>query len=89
MVNIQCYYYHHDHSDQIIGFWFVGDLTEWTKCKHFVAEPKRRPFKVPDDLKDEFGFLSKYKYKPRTRIIKYIAPSVSSKIIKKSDEVDG
>ncbi|GLV44778.1 Poly-(ADP-ribose) polymerase [Carabus blaptoides fortunei] len=69
------------------GYVCQGDLTEWTKCQELTKEPKRKPFKVPNDLK-EYAFLKKYKYTPRTRAIRFVASSGANVKVKKDDEVD-
>ncbi|XP_069975958.1 poly [ADP-ribose] polymerase 1-like [Penaeus vannamei] len=45
------------------GYKCHGNLTEWTKCTNLVKEPKRRPFKIPEELKNNFDFLNQYKFK--------------------------
>lgn len=70
-----------------VGYICQGDLTEWTKCQHITKEPKRKPFKVPNELK-EYSFLKKYKYTPRTRTIRFVPSSESKVKVKKQDEVD-
>ncbi|XP_063601793.1 poly [ADP-ribose] polymerase 1-like [Penaeus indicus] len=45
------------------GYKCHGNLTEWTKCTNIVKEPKRRPFKIPEELKNSFDFLNQYKFK--------------------------
>lgn len=70
-----------------VGYICQGDLTEWTKCQHITKEPKRKPFKVPNELK-EYSFLKKYKYTPRTRAIRFVPSSESKVKVKKQDEVD-
>ncbi|KAK8406811.1 hypothetical protein O3P69_007397 [Scylla paramamosain] len=44
------------------GYVCHGNLTEWTKCTNIVKEPKRRPFKVPEELKEKVPYFSKYKF---------------------------
>lgn len=46
-----------------IGYQCTGDLTEWSKCSHIEEKPKRKEFKIPDDLKSSFAFLETYKCK--------------------------
>lgn len=65
-----------------LGYICQGDLTEWTKCQTITKEPKRRSFKVPSDLADEYTFLKKYKFVPRTRVIRDVNPTVSQSLIK-------
>lgn len=67
------------------GYLCNGDLTEWSKCNTLVKEPKRRAFKIPKHLKEEHSFLKKYKYAPRTRVIKDAAVTLK-KEIKNEDE---
>ncbi|KAG8183478.1 hypothetical protein JTE90_001045 [Oedothorax gibbosus] len=38
-----------------------GHLTEWTKCQYETRYPEREKFVVPDEFKEEFEFLKKYK----------------------------
>ncbi|XP_054714565.1 poly [ADP-ribose] polymerase 1-like [Uloborus diversus] len=38
-----------------------GNLTEWTKCQYVSKYPERKLFKVPEEMKEEFEFLKKYK----------------------------
>ncbi|XP_066991017.2 poly [ADP-ribose] polymerase [Anabrus simplex] len=61
-----------------VGYQCLGDLTDWSKCQHVVKEPKRVPFKVPKELKEEHSFLASYKYVPRTRLFNQTAPSTSA-----------
>lgn len=65
------------------GYICQGQLTEWTKCQDIVQEPKRKPFTVPKELQEEYSFLKKYKYVPRTRAIRFIPSSVA---VKKEEE---
>lgn len=67
------------------GYMCQGQLTEWVKCQNVVADPKRMPFKVPVELKEEYSFLNKYKYVPRTRAINFV-PSTSA--VKKEEDVN-
>ncbi|XP_042855321.1 poly [ADP-ribose] polymerase 1-like isoform X2 [Penaeus japonicus] len=46
-----------------LGYKCHGNLTEWTKCTNVVKEPKRRPFKIPEELRNSFDFLNQYKFK--------------------------
>ncbi|RZB77497.1 poly-(ADP-ribose) polymerase [Asbolus verrucosus] len=52
------------------GYKCRGNLTEWTKCNTIEREPKRKPFTVPLEFAEQYSFLKKYKYVPRTRVIK-------------------
>ncbi|KAG1667338.1 Poly [ADP-ribose] polymerase 1 [Nymphon striatum] len=63
----------------------TGNMSEWTKCQVTTREPKREPFKSPADLKENFDFLAKYKFKKRTRTLpkEELIPSA-----KKSEETD-
>lgn len=71
-----------------MGYLCTGNLSEWAKCTNITKEPERVKFKVPNELKQEFSFLKKYKYVPRKRIIKDVNPTVPVKKEVK-DEVDG
>lgn len=44
-----------------IGYRCTGDLTEYTRCSNVEKAPKRRPFRVPQELAGEFAFLGSYK----------------------------
>ncbi|XP_045461901.1 poly [ADP-ribose] polymerase [Harmonia axyridis] len=68
-----------------LGYICHGDLTEWSKCNNITKTPARRPFKVPKELEKEYSFLKRYKYVPRTRIIKDVSPTGA---VKKEDEAD-
>lgn len=68
------------------GYLCSGDLTEWSKCKTFVKEPKRVAFKVPKHLIAEHTFLKKYKYVPKTRVIKDVPVSVKAEVKKEDAE---
>jgi len=61
-----------------VGYRCTGDLTEWTKCQVKTLTPDRKPFKVPEDFRGKFDFLSMYKYKERTRVIPNIAAVIKS-----------
>ncbi|KAK7863506.1 hypothetical protein R5R35_009060 [Gryllus longicercus] len=70
------------------GYQCQGDLTEWTKCLNTVEEPKRKPFKVPRELADEYDFLAKYKFVSQgKRLFDKVEPSTSK--VKKEDEDAG
>lgn len=69
-----------------VGYQCTGDLTEWTKCQYNTLEPERRPFKIPKDF--EHDELKSYKYVPRKRAVKIIAPSASSTIVKQEPKVE-
>ncbi|KAG5892238.1 hypothetical protein JTB14_014609 [Gonioctena quinquepunctata] len=71
-----------------LGYTCTGNLTEWTKCTAIVKEPKRKPFKVPDSLKEDYSFLKKYKYVPRTRVVKNVLPSNSVSVKKDEDNAE-
>nr|XP_023025730.1 poly [ADP-ribose] polymerase [Leptinotarsa decemlineata] len=70
------------------GYICTGDLTEWTKCTAVSKEPKRKPFKVPESLANEYSFLKKYKYVPRKRVIKEVVPSNSGVVKKEEDNAE-
>ncbi|GLH03003.1 Poly [ADP-ribose] polymerase [Gryllus bimaculatus] len=71
-----------------VGYQCQGDLTEWTKCLNTVEEPKRKPFKVPRELADEYDFLAKYKFVSQgKRLFDKVEPSTSK--VKKEDEDAG
>ncbi|XP_043217135.1 poly [ADP-ribose] polymerase 1-like [Amphibalanus amphitrite] len=52
-----------------VGYQCVGQLTEWTKCTNVVKVPKRRLFKVPKELAEEYPFLASYKCKLGDRLM--------------------
>lgn len=73
------------------GYICQGDLTEWSKCNNVMKEPKRLPFTVPKELAEEYSFLKRYKYVPRTRILRDVKPSVPVGIplvVKKEEEAE-
>ena len=35
------------------GYRCTGNISEWTKCTFRSDEPERKPFIVPDELKDQ------------------------------------
>lgn len=70
------------------GYVCRGDLSEWTKCLTLYKEPARRPFSVPSEYKENFGFLKKYKYAPKVRVFREAAPSDSG-VKKEEDENAG
>ncbi|XP_071539623.1 poly [ADP-ribose] polymerase 1 [Panulirus ornatus] len=45
------------------GYVCHGNITEWTKCTNVVLEPKRRPFAMPEELKEAHPYLKTYKFK--------------------------
>ncbi|KAL1117298.1 hypothetical protein AAG570_004624 [Ranatra chinensis] len=62
-----------------IGYQCTGDMTEWTKCQNKEEYPKRREFKVPEELAEKYKFLSKYKCKINKRLIpKSAKPTVTT-----------
>ncbi|CAG0883144.1 unnamed protein product [Darwinula stevensoni] len=46
-----------------VGYQCLGNLTEWTKCTNITDNPKRKPFKIPPELAEEYSLLKKYKGK--------------------------
>lgn len=44
------------------GYVCKGNLTEWTKCTNLLKEPKRREFRIPEEMKTAFDFLANYKF---------------------------
>ncbi|XP_037946866.1 poly [ADP-ribose] polymerase [Teleopsis dalmanni] len=75
------------------GYFCNGQLTEWTKCAHFIKEPKRTACKIPREFKKTYPFLSKVKKEPQIRAIRYVPPSSSTIAknvpAKKDDESNG
>lgn len=69
-----------------LGYLCTGK-TEWAKCTNVTKDPERCKFRVPDDLKQEYSFLKKYKCTLRKRVIKDVNPTVVKKEAK--DETDG
>ncbi|XP_065202113.1 poly [ADP-ribose] polymerase [Planococcus citri] len=61
-----------------VGYFCLGNKDEWVKCEAVTDDPKRKPFRVPDDLKEKFEFLASYKYKPQKRIFQSNQPTVSN-----------
>jgi len=43
-----------------VGYQCLGYATEFTKCMRVLNEVKRKPFKVPDELKEKYDFLYVY-----------------------------
>lgn len=35
----------------------TGNITEWTNCAYSTQVPKRKPFEIPQDIKDKYEFL--------------------------------
>lgn len=61
------------------GYRCTGNMSEWTKCTYITKDVKRQKFEVPSDLKDEYDFLKKYKYKAQERVFPpEAAPSATS-----------
>ncbi|CAG2173208.1 unnamed protein product, partial [Oppiella nova] len=54
---------------RISGYICTGNITQWAKCEYQTTDaPKRKPFKVPKGLPEEYPFLQKYKYEARDRV---------------------
>ena len=54
---------------RINGYICTGNVNEWTKCEYQTPEnPKRKEFKVPQELAEKYDVLKKYKYKERQRL---------------------
>jgi len=53
---------------RISGYICTGMATEWAKCTYQTDKPKRKAFKVPKDLAENYKFLSKYKYVKKDRL---------------------
>ncbi|XP_065208891.1 poly [ADP-ribose] polymerase-like [Planococcus citri] len=60
-----------------VGYLCLGNKDAWVKCETVTDDPKRKPFLVPDHLKDS-PFLASYKYKPQKRILQYNKPTDSN-----------
>lgn len=58
------------------GYKCEGDLSEWVKCDNVSISPKRKKFKVPKELQEEYEFLKKYKGKVGNRLMQLNQPSV-------------
>lgn len=57
----------------------TGQFSEWTKCFHKTQEPKRlKKFIVSKEYTDEFPFLKKFKFVPRTRLYAQAFDAVDS-----------
>ncbi|XP_047097726.1 LOW QUALITY PROTEIN: poly [ADP-ribose] polymerase [Schistocerca piceifrons] len=69
-----------------VGYQCTGDLTEWTKCQFVTTDPKRVPFKVPEDLMDTF--LNSYKFVPRKRTIRIITPTAAKTTERSAPKVE-
>ncbi|XP_053691962.1 poly [ADP-ribose] polymerase [Sabethes cyaneus] len=67
-----------------------GNLSEWVKCLNADKKPPRVPTKVPSEIKKSYSFLEKYKSVVSDRVIKYVAPSLSTtmKKVKKEEELE-
>ncbi|XP_012286246.1 poly [ADP-ribose] polymerase [Orussus abietinus] len=70
-----------------VGYHCTGDLMEWAKCEFSTDDPKRKPIRIPSELKETIPFLEAFKPKVEKRLIKKVAPSTSSQV-KKEDQVD-
>lgn len=46
-----------------VGYACTGDMSEWTKCQYKTKDPKRKPFKVPQEFKEAYDFMNMYKFK--------------------------
>lgn len=51
------------------GYKCEGDLSEWVKCDNVSVDPKRKIFKVPKELGEEYEFLKNYKGKVKKRLM--------------------
>lgn len=58
------------------GYKCKGDLSEWVKCDNVSVDPKRKVFKVPKELAEEYEFLKRYKGKVVKRLMQLNQPSV-------------
>jgi len=56
-----------------VGYRCQGDLSEWTKCQVKTLKPARKKFKIPEEFRLKWDFMSMYKYKERTRILNVAA----------------
>jgi hypothetical protein len=43
----------------------TGHLTEWTSCNYTTTEPARRPFKIPNSMKEDNAYLNQFTLVPR------------------------
>lgn len=39
------------------GYQCIGHSSEWSKCDNMVDKPKRVPFKVPKQFKEQYSFM--------------------------------
>ncbi|XP_054169146.1 poly [ADP-ribose] polymerase 1-like [Oppia nitens] len=85
---------------RITGYICTGNVDQWTKCSYQTTDqPKRKPFKVPKEMVEEYDFLADYKFKERDRIynlvlkhaMENIKPSTSSAtdLLPKKEETNG
>ncbi|CAF0799258.1 unnamed protein product [Adineta ricciae] len=47
----------------------TGNLTEWTKCSYTTQTPKRKPFAIPDDVKETYSIFENYTYTKQDRML--------------------
>ncbi|UJR16963.1 hypothetical protein I4U23_003861 [Adineta vaga] len=57
----------------------TGNLTEWTKCSYSTQLPKRKPFEIPDHIKEKYSIFENYKYTKQDRILTQIAKKLPLK----------
>ncbi|CAF3934676.1 unnamed protein product [Adineta steineri] len=50
----------------------TGNLTEWTNCSYSTQIANRKPFEIPDKIKNKYEFFENYTYTKRNRIMTQI-----------------
>lgn len=40
-----------------VGYYCLGNKSEWVKCEAITDDPARKPFRVPKELKEKYAFL--------------------------------
>uniref|UniRef100_A0A182VQR6 Poly [ADP-ribose] polymerase n=1 Tax=Anopheles minimus TaxID=112268 RepID=A0A182VQR6_9DIPT len=66
-----------------------GNLTNWVKCMNAEKAPPRKKTIIPNDLREAYPFLKRYKSVIRERVFRYVPPSVSTVMsgVKKEEEL--
>ncbi|XP_076816431.1 poly [ADP-ribose] polymerase 1-like isoform X2 [Clavelina lepadiformis] len=57
----------------------TGNISGWTSCTNTTLDVKRTPWVIPAELKDEYPYLKKYRFKAKDRVF---PPTVAPKPLK-------
>ncbi|RWR99229.1 Poly [ADP-ribose] polymerase 1-like protein, partial [Dinothrombium tinctorium] len=63
---------------RIAGYICTGHISEWTTCLYQTQTPARKSFKIPEDIRDSYDFLSTYEFKEHKRVYNKVEAPTSA-----------